>query len=565
MSLLLQKLRSAAEIRFFSLSQSPNFGYCQSCQIKHINRRRRRERERERENDDDNTAMGSILSCISGPPSSPKCPEEHFESFVEVENYRKNVSLSISSLKTSKRAFWTKSMYIEIPIHPLDTYVPLSKVRNRNQDLMFSLRTSGLDDARFLKKSSNHARFVRYELREALLRGGVLNKIETFPNSESSSSPVQFDYSQSFVVLARNKFDESVEGALVIVEHELYRNIKGTEYRKKIYEVPHYARKVPEHLKEYDINKTPFAALVFKTLRLARYKGIDGVLFELQRRDVAMFMALHPPKCALICTDIEVGEKRNPDHVLKEIRASTPTVERDYIINGTSRLDEKFRVCEISTSSEIKKIRAFFDDESHKVDAFRYSRKERVRIWVFTSPDVNRVGKFTQNEMVQTSRKKKDGESRNSSSSSSSSSHSKKKHTRKKIRIRPKMSVITTTQKINTKRKGRKKIKISSKKSGKISPFGYSFRMKDRDNFVSLGNRAREGIDLTKTSAGFKRSKRKIEWVPSPKNGYFDDDEMKTKKRSLKSTQKVTTLKPRKRIVIRSMKNSRMSVRLEVR
>ena len=109
------------------------------------------------------------MSCISGNRASPQCPEEHFESFVEVEHYRKEISLSFAKLKQSKRAFWTKDLHIETPIHPLDTYEPLGK-RNRNQDLMHCLRTSGLDDAMFLNTTSRHGRFVRYELREALLR-----------------------------------------------------------------------------------------------------------------------------------------------------------------------------------------------------------------------------------------------------------------------------------------------------------------------------------------------------------------------------------------------------------
>lgn len=247
--------------------------------------------------------MGSVVSCVSQNSiynSQSQCSEEHFESFVEVEHYRKEISLSFASLTVSKRAFWTKHLHIETPIHPLDTYEPLGK-RNRNQDVMSCLRSSGLDDAMFCNETSRHSRFVRYELREALLRGGVLNTIEGFRHG-SSSSFTQFDYSQSFVVLARNKHDESVESSLVVVEHELCRNVKGTIYRKKIFEVPHYSRKVPVSLKEYDVNRTPFAALVFRTLRFARFKGIDAVLFELQRRDVAAFMAIHPPHCAVICT-----------------------------------------------------------------------------------------------------------------------------------------------------------------------------------------------------------------------------------------------------------------------
>ena len=63
-------------------------------------------------------------------------------------------------------------------------------------------------------------------------------------------------------------------------------------------------------------------------------------------------------------------------------------------------MNQKFRMCEFSTSSEIEKIRAFFNEGQQ--DTFRYTSAERVRVWIFTSPEVNMVGKFTQNEMVVT-------------------------------------------------------------------------------------------------------------------------------------------------------------------
>ena len=89
--------------------------------------------------------------------------------------------------------------------------------------------------------------------------------------------------------------------------------------------------------------------------------------------------------------------------------------------------------------------------------------------------------------------------------------------------------------------------------------------MKDRDDFVSLG-RVKKGIDLSQTSAGFKISRKKIEWVPSPKAGCCSDDEEDSKEKH-KQKNETCSKHPekRRRIVIRKLKKSRMSVKLEVR
>ena len=239
--------------------------------------------------------------------------------------------------------------------------------------------------------------------------------------------------------------------------------------------------------------------------------------------------------------------------MLKELRACTPVVEKFYFTQGTARVNQKFRMCEISTSSEIKKIRAFFNEG--KQDTFRYTSAERVRVWIFTAPEVNMVGKFTQNEMVVTCRKKKDD----------------LKSKRKKIKIRPKRRISMKMKDSSNRKRGRRKIRIKGFKkrknpSRKISPFGYSFRLKDQDNFVSIGDRARKGIDLSRTTAGFKMTKKKIEWVPSPKAEFWSDDEDNpNKRRHFKTKKSNQNSEKKRRVVIRSLKNSRMSVRLEVR
>ena len=90
--------------------------------------------------------------------------------------------------------------------------------------------------------------------------------------------------------------------------------------------------------------------------------------------------------------------------------------------------------------------------------------------------------------------------------------------------------------------------------------------MKDQDDFVSVGDRARKGIYLSKTTAGFKMKKKKIEWVPSPKAEFWSDDEDNSKKRrNFKTKKSNQDSEKKRRVVIRSLKNSRMSVRLEVR